>query len=166
MAAPAPSLSMSMRMTVYGISKKFPTIRNITCEQLNNWIEDESKKLVCLDTRPMEEYDVSHISGAIQVDPESEQSLEDLGITGDSTVVCYCSVGYRSSNVAKTLFSKHKQSTGSSDETLDVYNLEGGLFQWANERRGIVNNSGDKVATVHPYSLFWGKLLNYDLRHE
>ena len=48
MAAPAPSLSMSMRMTVYGISKKFPTIRNITCEQLNNWIEDESKKLVCL----------------------------------------------------------------------------------------------------------------------
>ncbi len=82
------------------------------------------------------------------------------------SVVCYCSVGYRSSNVAKTLFSKHKQSTGSSDEILDVYNLEGGLFQWANERRGIVNNSGDKVATVHPYSLFWGKLLNYDLRHE
>ncbi len=39
---------MSMRMTVYGISKKFPTIINITCEQLNNWIEDESKKLVSL----------------------------------------------------------------------------------------------------------------------
>ncbi len=28
---------------------------------------------------------MSHISGAIQVDPESEQSLEDLGIAGDST---------------------------------------------------------------------------------
>ena len=28
---------------------------------------------------------MSHIAGAIQLDPESEQSLEDLGIAGDST---------------------------------------------------------------------------------
>ncbi len=45
--------------------------------------------------RPKEEYDVSHIAGAIQLDPESEQSLEDLGIAGDSTGERYITVMIR-----------------------------------------------------------------------
>lgn len=49
---------------------------------------------------------------------------------------------------------------------LDIYNLEGGIFQWACEQREIVNSKGEKVNTVHPYSSFWGKLLPTQLRHK
>ncbi len=38
---------------------------------------------------------MSHIAGAIQLDPESEQSLEDLGIAGDSTGERYITVMIR-----------------------------------------------------------------------
>lgn len=48
---------------------------------------------------------------------------------------------------------------------LYIYNLEGGLFQWANEGREVVDNQGGAIRMVHPYNSFWGKLLNYDLRY-
>ena len=107
------------------------------------------------------------------------------------SVVCYCSVGYRSSMVAQKLFSQHKKKVASetsvdmqqsarSDGTaiaaegmdktdvskLDIYNLEGGIFQWVCEQREIVNDKGEKMNTVHPYSSFWGKLLPAQLRHK
>ena len=47
---------------------------------------------------------------------------------------------------------------------LDIYNLEGGIFQWACEQREIVNDKGEKVNTVHPYNSLWGKLLPAQLR--
>lgn len=37
------------------------------------------------DTRPLEEYQVSHLPGALQVDPQEESSLETLGISPNST---------------------------------------------------------------------------------
>ena len=49
---------------------------------------------------------------------------------------------------------------------LDIYNLEGGIFQWVYEQREIVNDKGERVNTVHPYSSFWGKLLPVHLRHK
>lgn len=51
MAESSSDLSLSMRMTVYGISKKFPTVRNVKCEQLKEWLKDENKKVVCLVSR-------------------------------------------------------------------------------------------------------------------
>ena len=49
---------------------------------------------------------------------------------------------------------------------LDIYNLEGGIFQWACEQREIVNDKGEKVNTVHPYNPLWGKLLPAQVRHK
>ena len=40
--------SFSMRMTIYGISKKFPSVKNITCEQLDLWRRDRQTTVVCL----------------------------------------------------------------------------------------------------------------------
>ena len=79
-------------------------------------------------------------------------------------------MGYRSSRVAQKLFSAHRRSLEEKDakncQPLDVYNLEGGVFQWACEGRELKNCEGDQVTTVHPYSMFWGKLLPYNLRHK
>ena len=44
----ATGLSLSMRMAVYGITKKFPSVRNVSCSQFNQWMRDDSKKVVCL----------------------------------------------------------------------------------------------------------------------
>ena len=44
----APSLSFSMRMTVYGIQKAFPSVRNVTCSDVDAWRRDQSRKIVCV----------------------------------------------------------------------------------------------------------------------
>jgi len=69
------------------------------------------------------------------------------------TVVCYCSVGYRSSTVVKRLQQEARE------HGVTLYNVEGGIFQWACEGREMVDQSGQKVEVVHPYSSFWGNLL-------
>lgn len=98
-------------------------------------------------------------------------------------VVCYCSVGYRSSKFAQKLSSEYKESMSatsnneeqlhtdseregcSSPQELDIYNLEGGLFQWANEGRYIVDGQGERTSFVHPFNSFWANLLNHEIRH-
>jgi 3-mercaptopyruvate sulfurtransferase SseA len=68
--------------------------------------------------------------------------------------VTYCAVGYRSGELAVKL-----REAGFTS----VQNLEGSIFQWANEHRALV--CGDKpVKTVHPYSSLWGRLLSDDAR--
>lgn len=77
-----------------------------------------------------------------------------------AAVVCYCSIGYRSSDMAQRLF----RAARTDNIPLDVYNMHGGIFQWAIEEREIVNEDGIKAAVVHPYSSVWGKLLPVKLR--
>ena len=49
-------------------------------------------------------------------------------------------------------------------ENVNVYNLEGSLFKWANEKRPMVDQQGKKTIVCHPYSSIWGKFLDSDLR--
>ena len=42
------SKSFSMRMAIYGISKKFPSVRNVSCDQLEKWRQETQDKLVIL----------------------------------------------------------------------------------------------------------------------
>lgn len=49
-----------------------------------------------------------------------------------------------------------------------VYNMEGGIFEWVCQGRGLVKQAegSESVAdSVHPYSGLWGKLLPSNLRH-
>ena len=76
-------------------------------------------------------------------------------------------------DVQQSSDSDNKETAGAGEgmgktdvSKLDIYNLEGGIFQWACEQREIVNNIGEKVNTVHPYSSLWGKLLPAQLRHK
>ena len=47
----------------------------------------------------------------------------------------------------------------------DVYNLEGSIFQWANENRELVTgNNNKKAEKVHTYNKLWGLLLNDETR--
>jgi rhodanese-related sulfurtransferase len=64
-------------------------------------------------------------------------------------MVVYCSIGYRSARLVEKL-----REGGFSE----AKNLEGSIFQWANEGRPVVQN-GEVVEEVHPYNKTWGLLL-------
>ncbi len=106
-----------------------------------------------LDTRTEAEFAVSHLRGALRLDP-SRPLQTQVGDRRERPIVVYCSVGYRSAIVARSL---------SSVGVHRVQNLDGGIFAWANEGRAVFRN-GEPVREVHPYDAIWGVLLRRDLR--
>lgn len=79
-------------------------------------------------------------------------------------MVAYCSVGYRSSNLIQNLMYELSKPEHSKEQNLiDLYNLEGSIFKWANEGRPIVDCDNCFVKAVHPYNGVFGKLLNSEL---
>ena len=136
------------------IAARFPEVRWVDSRTLSEWVEREPVgQPVILDTRTEAEFAVSHLRGARRVDPD-EPKIASLRIDPDATVVVYCSVGYRSAVIAEQL---HRAGIG------EVYNLEGGIFTWANEDRPIYRND-ERVKQAHPYNWAWGHLLRRELR--
>jgi len=136
------------------ISARFPEVDWIEADTLAEWIRgDPASRPLLLDTRTAEEFSVSHLPGAVRVDP-SRPKLDAIDLPSDRPIVVYCSVGYRSAAIAERL-----RAAGVGP----VYNLRGGIFAWANEGRPIVRN-GAPADKVHPYDAVWGRLLRPGLR--
>lgn len=136
------------------IRTKFPSVKHISTESLATWLKQpEGEKPLLLDTRTDAEYAVSHLSGAQLVAPDTQDFTFLNPLALDKAIVTYCSVGYRSSTMAERL-----QQAGYTN----VVNLEGSIFQWANEGRLIYRN-GQMIRQVHPYNQFWGYLLDREL---
>lgn len=139
----------------FKVRHDFPHLRRIDSQQLAQWLKDPKRdQPTLLDVRTKAEYDVSHIHGALRVEPGSDG--ETLSISRDHPIVTYCSVGYRSAAYARTL-----QEAGFKN----VQNMTGSIFDWANKGYPIEQN-GQPTQKVHPYSQRWGKLLKKDLRAE
>ena len=132
------------------ISRKFPSVAWLTTKELAQWLNDSSQpQLLLLDARSELEYETSHIQYAERIDPY-HPNLEAVTSSKDTPIVVYCSVGYRSARIADRL-----QQAG----CISVYNLEGSIFKWANEKRPLYKNERP-TTLVHPYSQLWGQLLN------
>lgn len=132
------------------ISRKFPAVKSITTNELAQWLNEPStSQLLLLDARTEAEYETSHLQHAQQIDPY-DPNLEAVTNFKHTPIVVYCSVGYRSARIADRL-----QQQGCDL----VYNLEGSIFKWANEKRPLYQS--DRPTTlVHPYNHLWGQLLN------
>jgi rhodanese-related sulfurtransferase len=142
--------------TIKGLIRiKFSAISRITTAELAQRLaqrleHSEASQPIILDARSQEEYTVSHLAGAQRVESALASLKQTLaGVSKDMPIVVYCSVGYRSAKVAQQL----QQADFSQ-----VFNLEGGLFQWANEKRPLVHD-GQPTQSVHPYNALWGMLL-------
>ena len=109
--------------------------------------------MVLLDARSEEEFETSHLQDAVRATNvrEARTVLEERD--EKPIIVVYCSVGYRSSRLAQQL---RARGIG------NVFNLEGSLFQWANEGRPVYRDS-ERVRPVHPFDDDWGELLRGDL---
>lgn len=134
------------------IREKFPEVRQISPAQLSEWLAQSQPPLL-FDARAPKEFAVSHLRDAKPAENE-QQALDQLNNTPkDRQIVIYCSVGYRSSVLAQKL-----QQAG----YMNVFNLEGSIFEWANEGRPVFQNQ-QQVKTVHPFDEKWGTYLNKDL---
>jgi rhodanese-related sulfurtransferase len=126
-----------------------PGGRWVDTATLAGWMSGrDGRALVLLDARAPAEFEVSHLRGARRVDPEM-RDVAALALPAGATIVVYCSVGYRSAAVAERLRAAGRER---------VFNLLGGIFQWANEGRPIYRGTRE-VRTVHPYDRVWGRLL-------
>lgn len=137
------------------LRSKFTSVEWISTAELADWLANKGRPApVLLDVRTPAEWDVSHLPGARRVDPNAPAESVAGGLPKETPIVTYCAVGYRSGETATRL-----RAAGFTN----VRNLEGSIFQWANEHRPLVRGE-EPVSQVHPYNSFWGRLLNDDVR--
>jgi rhodanese-related sulfurtransferase len=136
------------------VRSRFPEVPQLQTAELANWLADPHREHpLLLDVRTEPEFKVSHLAGAVRVDPSAKVTQLCPFLNDHRAIVVYCSVGYRSSDLATRL-----RAAGQTN----VSNLEGSIFAWANEDRPLVTGSNQPVRVVHPYNQTFGKLLRRD----
>jgi len=141
-------LRMSLR-------SQFPHVEWISAGELGQWLEDRQRQQpILLDVRTANEWKVSHLPGARRVDPGVPVEAALPMSSRQAPVVTYCAVGFRSAELASRL-----RAAGFTH----VQNLDGGIFEWANQHRPLVQD-GKRASRVHPYNEFWARLLSKNLR--
>ncbi|GAA0879068.1 hypothetical protein GCM10009119_20360 [Algoriphagus jejuensis] len=136
---PAFSQSSAYKVLLEGLyDKDFPTVKAEQITNLSNY--------QILDTREKEEFEVSHLRGATWVGYETFDLKACESLDKNKPVLVYCTVGARSQDIGKQL-----QSAGFKW----VYNLYGGIIQWANSSKPL-EAEGQPTDKVHTYSPTWG----------
>lgn len=107
----------------------------------------DASNVVFLDARAWREFEVSHLPGAIWVGYDDFDLRRAVAVAKSARVVVYCSVGYRSEKVAERL-----RAAGFSNAS----NLVGGIFEWVNAGRGVVDAAGQPTENVHAFDHVWG----------
>lgn len=137
------------------VSADYPSVRHVLPKSVP-MAQSPSNGVLLLDVREEDEFAVSHLPGAIRVDPD--MAPEDFmakfaSMAVGKQVVFYCSVGVRSSQMAERVGTQLSAAGAKG-----VANLSGGIFRWHNERRGLVSRQGP-TDLVHPYNRKWGALV-------
>ena len=117
------------------------TVAEVKTEEIN------AEQVVWLDARDLKEHEVSKIKDATFVGYEDFDLSRVSDVSKDANVVVYCSVGYRSEKIAEQL-----QAAGYTN----VSNLVGGIFDWHNQGRPVVDTDNQSTNKVHGYSKTWG----------
>jgi rhodanese-related sulfurtransferase len=132
------------------VRDRFPDVSHLSPSALDAWLRDAQRTPPqIVDARSEEEFAVSHLASARRIDPESNASAALSTLDPDRPIVIYCSAGYRGATLARRL-----QDAGRRD----VWNLEGGIFAWANAGLPL-ERAGQNTQRVHPYSRLFTRLL-------
>ena len=128
--------------------KAFPSVPQANTDMLAGWMEQGEASLLLVDVRAPHEFAVSHLRGAMNLQ-SAGQIAEAVKKKKPAKTILYCSVGFRSSRLAHLLAQQGWR---------DIFNLEGSIFQWANDGRPVYR--GDlQVQQVHPYGKRWAGLI-------
>jgi len=119
------------------------TVPTISVSELKPKIE----KVVLLDAREVNEFNVSHLKNAknIGFNEVDYKILEN--VPKGAEIVVYCSIGVRSEKIGERL--KEKGYT-------NVKNLYGSIFEWVNQGQEVYDLNGKPTKKVHAYNKKWG----------
>lgn len=137
-----------------GIAATYTRVEHIAA---GDFLALNADEYVLFDVRTAHEFAVSHLPGAVMVDPaisEPEFATQFADRLKGKRAIFYCSVGVRSSALADTVAELVEASSGKPPA-----NLIGGIFQWANEGRALVTRAGAATSKIHPYNKFWARLI-------
>ncbi len=143
-----------LERTIEDVAKRWPNLQHVPADDVARMMTEKSA--VIFDVRTEQEYAVSHIEGAIRVDPaiDSAEFLKaHAGAVKGKTAVFYCSVGVRSSKLAERVGQGLKEAGALASQ-----NLRGGIFAWHQEQRPLHDAKG-AIELVHPYDKTWGKAI-------
>ena len=101
-----------------------------------------------LDVRNKDEFMVSHLENANQMNPDGSNIDELKNVDKSKLIIVYCSVGARSQSFGEMLEKKG---------FTNVKNIYGGLFYWANMNYPMVDLKENKTERIHGYNKDWGK---------
>jgi rhodanese-related sulfurtransferase len=141
----------SMENAVEAVRRDFPAAQPVSGAELAAMLAGPDKPLL-IDVRTAEEFALSRLPGAVRCDDTDEAAALSKRAR---RVVLYDSSGARSAKLAEVLARRGLR---------DAAYLGGGIFQWANEERPLVDAAGNPATRVHPYNRFWGRLLKPRLR--
>ncbi|TVZ26782.1 rhodanese-related sulfurtransferase [Gillisia sp. Hel_I_86] len=115
-------------------------------------MQSENEEVYILDSREMEEFEVSHLKNSIFV---GYHNFSVANVTSkikdkNAAIVVYCSLGIRSGNISEKL--KHAGYT-------NIQNLYGGIFEWKNKGYSVYDASNKETQKVHAFSKHWSKYL-------
>jgi rhodanese-related sulfurtransferase len=131
------------------------TVPTIQSSDLKRLVERGDDRLIILDIRSPEEYQVSRIPGAKFINYESFGKEDVKGVPKNAEIVVYCSVGYRSERIGKKMLDMGFEN---------VRNLYGGIFQWKNEDNEVINQHQSVTDSVHTYNKKWSKWLEKGIK--
>ncbi|XP_073258506.1 uncharacterized protein [Porites lutea] len=169
---------MALRIIIGALKRAYPRVPVMTTDELQHLMKKTAsqsgyRKLVLLDTRGENEFRVSRLANAIHLDPEEtdltkvmKMIQKEAGTTqGPMAVVCYCAIGWRASIMSQRLLDElEKPENQDIKSSLEVYNLEGAIFKWANERKDLVDPDGNDTDSVHTFTRLKGMLVDKELR--
>jgi len=100
-----------------------------------------------LDAREINEYKVSRIKNAKLVGYDNFKIETVKNIDKSQEIIVYCTAGYRSEKITEKL---------KAEGFTNVTNMLGGLIEWANYDKQIVDSTDSKTNKVHVFSRTWG----------
>ena len=114
---------------------KFPNVKHVTAEHV---LSLDQETLVFVDCRSAEEIAVSTLPNALP------SSSFDASKAAASTVVCYCTIGFRSSIFAEKITSE-----------CNAVNLSGSLLAWSHVGGPFQDAEGNDTKKLHVYGAEW-----------
>lgn len=139
--------SLALRQAIHF---KFRDVRQVSPAELVAWTQDPNRPPPLLvDARPADQFALSHIQGAVNIDPASADLSPLVHVPRDQPVVVYDGPGVMGAAMVVAM----GQAGFSRLSALD-----GGLYRWVNEGHPVVDANGPatKVATT---GWAWGRLL-------
>jgi len=113
-------------------------------------LKENYNNYTILDTRELNEYNISHLENAIHVGYSQFRIRKTTKIiVTEKPIVVYCSIGYRSEKIGEKLLRKG----------YTVYNLYGGIFDWKNNDHKVIDSTNIVTNRVHCFNTDWSKWL-------